>query len=212
MFLEPKQYEHIVEILNGKIQPKQLLIELQDWARKRLEIEIYEFVCDYAITGKLRLKIILWDTDEYRKMFLSSGFDVNKQKLIAEKFAELAKTHNVYKEYWDSKDIFVCYDTIADEIKKHILENNRAKIMKIKHHDIWKVEIIFESIHIFYQTDEQIKAHENDGLSKKIGEKCWNIIKKEDVFHAFNKGINCVFTSRQTLNEKYKGSMFYYTR
>ena len=212
MFLEPKQYEHILDILKDKIQPEPLLIELQNWASKELGIEIYEFVCDYAITGLLRLTIILWDRDEYKKMFHSGNLDAKKQKKIAVKFAELARAHNLYREYWDSKDIFVCYDTVADEIKKHILENNRTKITEIKHPDIWKIEIIFEGIHVFYQNDEQIKMHENDGLSNKIEEMCSGIVKKEDIFHAFGKGVKCVFTSRQTLNEKYHGSMFYYTR
>lgn len=42
--------------------------------------------------------------------------------------------------------------------------------------------------------------------------KCSYIVKKYDDFNVFPQGANCVFTSRQTLNEKYGGSMFYYTR
>lgn len=212
MFLEPKQYEHVIEILSGKIKPEPLLAQLQEWARRTMEIEVYDFSCDYSKSGFLRLQIILWDREEYREMHCSGNYDPKKQKMFAVKFAELAKAHNVHKEYWNADDIFVSYDTIADEIQKRILQNSKVKIMEIKHPDIWKMENIFEGIHVFYQTDQQIEDHEKDGLSNRIEQMCSEIVKRDDPFGVFEQGIKCVFTSKQTLDEKYAGSMFYYTR
>lgn len=67
-------------------------------------------------------------------------------------------------------------------------------------------------VHVFYQTDQQIKDHETDGLSNRIEQICSEIVKRDDAFGVFEQGIKCVFTSKQTLDEKYAGSMFYYTR
>lgn len=212
MFLEPKQYEHVIEILSSKIKPEPLLAQLQEWARKELEAEVYDYVCDYAVSGFLRLKIILWDREKCREMHDSGNYDPKKQRKFAVKFAELARNHNVHREYWKADDIFVCYDTIADEIQKRILRNSKAKIMEIKHPDIWSIELIFEGVHVFYQTDQQIKDHEADGLSNRIEQMCSKIVKQDDPFGAYAQGIKCVFTSKQTLDEKYAGSMFYYTR
>lgn len=172
MFLEPNQYEHVIQILSGKIKPEPILVQLQEWARKEMATEVYDFVCDYAVSGCLRLQIILWDRKEYKEMHDSGNLDHQKQKKFAVKFAELAKVHKVHKEYWNADDIFVCYDTIADEIEKRILQNNKAKIMEIRHPHIWKIEIIFEGFHVFYQTDKQIEEHEKDGLSNRIEQMC----------------------------------------
>ncbi len=45
-----------------------------------------------------------------------------------------------------------------------------------------------------------------------IRRKCTDIVKKYDVHNAFADGAQCVFSSRQTVDEKYQGSMFYYYR
>ena len=66
MFLEPQQYEHVIQILSGKIKPDPILVALQEWARKEMATEVYDFVCDYAVSGFLRLQIILWDRKDYR--------------------------------------------------------------------------------------------------------------------------------------------------
>ena len=59
------------------------------------------------------------------------NLDKTKQRKVAEKFAELARTYQVHQEYWNAEDFFVCYETIRDEIQKereHIIlasyENN----------------------------------------------------------------------------------------
>lgn len=67
-------------------------------------------------------------------------------------------------------------------------------------------------VHIFYFTDEQIQIHETDGVSNGLCQKCTDIVKVHDKYGVFSKGVSCVFTSKQTLDEKYAGSMFNYTR
>lgn len=54
----------------------------------------------------------------------------------------------VNKPYQNSGDIFVCYDIIEDEIKKHTLRIVASKIERIKRYDIWKIEIIFRGKHV----------------------------------------------------------------
>ena len=43
--------------------------------------------------------------------------------------------------------------------------NVRDKIYALQKGDIWKITIIFESVHIFYNTDEEIEKHEKDGFN-----------------------------------------------
>lgn len=97
-----------------------------------------------------------------------------------------------------------------DEIKKRVLEQVQLKIKAIHRMDIWKIEIFFESVHIFFETDEQVTCHQKDGVCETINNKIADIVRKYDQFGAFKDGIQCIFTSRQTLKEKYAGNMYYY--
>lgn len=213
MFLEEAEYQYIINLMSGKEKPYPLLAELKEWYVETFQMEMYDYICDYTITGLNRLKIVLWNHEEEKKMHKKdANLDPKKQDKIRNKFAELARKYQLHKEYWDADDIFVCYDTICDEIQKRILYICQPKIERIKHRDIWKIEIIFSGIHIFYETDEQIISNQANGVSKKIHDKCTEIVKKYEEFNVFPNGVNCTFTSHQTLDEKYAGSMFYYTR
>ena len=136
--------------------------------------------------------------------------DKNKQQKVAEKFAELARMYQVNREYWEAGNIFVCYETIRDEMQKDILKRVGAGIRSIQHPNLWKIEIFFESIHIFYETDEQIMRNRENGTSDDIIRRCTQLVKMYDVHNVFPDGANCTFSSHQTINEKFHGNMFYY--
>ncbi len=63
---------------------------------------------------------------------------------------------------------------------------------------------------IFYETDAQIEEHENDGKSELLRLQIQHILGRNDRYHVFTHGVRCEFTSKQTLDEKYQGNMFYY--
>lgn len=210
MFMTEKEFNKTVDLLSGRVEPGSLLAGLKVWAREDLQVEVYNYFCDHTSNGLLRLRLVLWDNAVERKMCDGPNLDKKKQALIAEKFSQLARLHNVHSEYWDAKDIFVCYETIRDEIQKDILDRAGAGIRNIQHPDIWKIEIFFEGIHIFYETDEQVLRNRENGVSDEIKRQCTQFVKMYDVHNAFPDGANCTFTSHQTLDEKYQGNMFYY--
>lgn len=212
MFMTEKEFNETVDLLSGRVEPGSLLAGIKVWAREALEVEVYNYFCDRTSNGLLRLRLVLWDFTVERKMHEGPNLDKKKQELAAEKFAELARLHHVHNEYWDAKDIFVCYETIRDEIQKDILKRAGAGIRNILHPDIWKIEIFFEGIHIFYETDEQILRNQENGTSDEIRRQCTQFVKMYDVHNAFPDGANCTFTSHQTLDEKYGGNMFNYYR
>lgn len=212
MFLNDKEYTHVIGLIRKEIQPDPLLIELKIWAEKELQLRVYDYICDYAKSGLKRLRIVLWDHETMRKMYKGANPDSEKQRKFQKIFAELAQKYDVHKEYRNSDSIFVCYETVKDEIQKRVLKLARPEIEKISDPDIWKIEFIFGGIHIFYETDEQVTINAENGKSYAIWKKCTEIAKKYDFCGAFRNGVNCTFTSHQTLDTKYNGSMFYYTR
>lgn len=218
MFLSDGEYVHVIGLLGGTVQKSPLLAELASWAKQELGVDVHAYFCDCAKTGLLRLKIVVWDWREKQKLEYHSGrefgLDPEVQKKFQVKFAALSGKYGVHPKYQNGSSFWVCYETIEDEIQKKILWGERERIwgLALGQRDIWKIEIIFSSVHIFYETDEQIQLHETDGVSDRLRQSCMDIVKVHDRFGVFSKGVSCVFTSKQTLDEKYAGSMFYYTR
>lgn len=218
MFLSDEEYAHVMGLLDGTIRKTPLLDELADWAKQEMGVDVYAYFCDYAKTGLLRLKIVLWDLIEKRKLEYHSenefGYDPEIQKKFQAEFAFLSCQYGVHHAYQNNSDFWVSYETIEDEIQKKILRDERKKILGLAsgQRDIWKIEIIFSGVHFFYKTDEQIQLHETDGMSDRLRQCCMDIVRDHDKFGVFLQGVPCVFTSKQTLDEKYAGSMFNYTR
>ncbi len=217
MFLSDEQYIHVLDLIDKKVMPGPLLSELKAWALNSLQITMYDYICDTTVNGLTRLKIVLWDYEAESAMMDGANLNPEYQKMFAKVFSALARKYDLHPGYHNEKDIFVCYDTIKDEVQKNILKKVRKQIEGLKDNgpwasDVWKIEIIFGGIHIFYETDAQIVQHEKDGISKALRDECTRILQSQDSYNAFEKGALCTFTSKQTLDEKYAGSMFYYTR
>ena len=81
----------------------------------------------------------------------------------------------------------------------------KDSIYALQKDDIWKISIIFESVHIFYETDAQITAHEEDGTSGSLTEMIIEIVKVHDRYQVFKDGVPCVFYLRREACSKRKG-------
>ena len=66
-----------------------------------------------------------------------------------------------------------------------------------------------KKIHVFFETEEQMRDHQEDGTYERIDQKMTAIVRSADKMGVFQDGVKCIFSSRQTLDEKYHGSMFY---
>ena len=149
MFMTEPEYKETLDLLSKSKKPNLLLEELDIWAREFLQAVVYNYFCDTTKNGLLRLRLVLWDFATEREMHDGPNLDKTKQRKVAEKFAELARTYQVHQEYWNAEDIFVCYETIRDEIQKDILKRVGAGIRNIRHPDIWKIEIFLRA-YIFF--------------------------------------------------------------
>lgn len=214
MFLSEQEYQQVIALIDGKELPNEFLKKFKNWFKERFQLELYEFFTDHLDNGTPRLRLIIWDYESYRAMHdqKSGNFDPKKQKIIRQEFALLAKENNSYQEFQDEDKVFVCYETIADEIAQRIFMIADKEIMKIKLPDIGKIDICLNTVNIFYLTDQQLKTHKTDGENEEINKLVTNIVKPYDKYGVFNKGIQCVFTSLQTLKEKYDNNLFYYYR
>ena len=212
MFLTDEQYNEIIAMLDGSIEQSPLLKELEAWFNKEFEILIFGYLCERTINNLTRLKIVIW-SDKFQHIFRekdSVNYDKKIQEKIAIKFSQLAVKYNLHPEYHNYKDIFVCTDTLSDQIASKTMWSVKDRVMSLATGDIWKIYLSGGHVHIFYETDEQIEQHKNDGLNDRIKHQIWDIVKSVDKYNVFYKGVGCTFTSQQTLEEKYSGSMYFY--
>lgn len=212
MLLSEQEYAHAAGILAGRIDREALLREFDGWFGDAFGMKVYDYICGFTNAGRVRLKVVLWDNECRKRMMKGTNPDFRKQERVGQKFSELCRKYRVHPAYYRAEDILVCYDTLQDELRKRILKQESARIKAVKGQDICRVEIIFDSVHIFFGTDAQAECHLCDGVCEAVNRQISGIIKEHDSFGVFPEGIQCVFTSLQTLREKYEGNMFYYTR
>lgn len=202
MFLSETEYKQVLDLIDEKEKKTPILEELTSWSKAEFGLEIYNYFCDKTKNGLTRLKIVVWDFECERTIMDGANYDKKAQKGFQNKFSSLARKYNIHPEYHDENNIFVCFDTISDQIICKALWSVRDKIYSLKEGDIWKIEILFQSVHIFYETDVQISIHAMDGKSDALREKISNILKKNDHYNVFLNGVSCVFTSHQIHQKK----------
>lgn len=209
MLLSDQQYQNIINILKGKEKKSEFFCAFEQWFQQTFQIKMYGYICDETHDGRKRLKIVLWNHESQRKMKDGINWDISKQKDILQCFLTLSQKYHLYPDY---DHCIISYDTLEDEIKKRILQKIKPQLDTIHRPYIWKIEVIFDQVHVFFKTDEQIRACQQTGICDEMNQKILDFIKPIDDLNVFDQNFSCVFTSRQTLNEKYNGSLFNYTR
>lgn len=219
MFLSEFEYKKALFYLDHPRLRPSLLKELDCWGREVLETPILNWYCDEVNRGgrsDQRLRLILWDREDQERMMVRSdnfyGYDPALQRTAAQQFSVLAQRHRRHRGYWDPEGFFVVFDTLRDEIQKRVLERARPRLESLAERGIWRIMVSFGAVHIFYETEEQRRRHEVDGGCEAFRQKCGKIVAAYDERRVFEVGPPCIFTSRQTLEEKYEGSLFYYFR
>jgi len=91
----------------------------------------------------------------------------------------------------------------------HVFEEGRIREYLNTISAICKVSFYFGTVHIFYEKDDDIEWYRTSGLSQDIEDQIMRMKSEVDEFHVC-KDAGVVFTSIQTLNEKYGGSMYHY--
>ena len=206
MLLNEQQYQHAFHLL-CRLEPKSLfLLEFEQWFQQTFHLKLYDYFYDQTHDNQSRLKLLLWNHQECQKMKKGIHFDEIKQQKIGKQFVFLCQKHHISTKC----PSIISYDTLEDEIRKRILNQVQKEIQSIHRPYIWKIKIIFDQVHVFYKTDEQCEACQQTGISQEINQKILDIVKPLDSFHVFHDNFSCVFTSQQTLNEKYDGKMFNY--
>ena len=105
MFLTEEQYNRILSLLDKRIASGPLLGELNQWSEEQYHLKVHDYICDQTNNGLTRLKIVVWDYIQQKKLMDGANYDKAIQKAYAEKFAELARKYDMHPEYHKAEDI-----------------------------------------------------------------------------------------------------------
>ncbi len=143
--------------------------------------------------------------------------DEYKQGKVLTKFLELSKKYSFetrIKEneiwidyfYWfliDYKSYIV--ECINKEFSEEIISRYKTNA------GIWKILKNGSGMIVFYQTEEQKALNEQNGVSKRITDEYYSMIKKTDEINLCQKNM-LIFDTKENLDKNYGGSLYTYMR
>ena len=211
MFLESEQLDHVIDLIDGKIQPEPIFVDLQNWSKMHMGIEIFDYFCE-QVNGLTRLKLVVWDIETEMKLKAGIDYDKIKQTMYANAFSRFAIKYGVHEEFHDPEKIFVVADTLKEQIRSRMVKKVDAEIEGLKNinADIHKIFNDYGSFIIIYKTEAQKVFHETDGLNDKISQMIDSIVASIDNYGLYPNGVSLRFLSQELLDKKYGGSIINY--
>jgi len=219
--VDDNTYYETLEILRGDKKLPEIFVGLKEWLYEKYQINAYNFefkeIYPNSPAHKFRLYILLPSSDEYRSMFKGYNFDSEKQKAIADKFYDLANKYNLesIKNY---KDAFVAYNDFSDEMRFDYFKQayrliREPLIEKYQIYSVWTFLNRFSQLTVFYRNEINVKTNEFIGISKQIKDDFYETLHMLDEFNVFTyDNFDVLFTSKENLDNKYEGNLFYYLK
>lgn len=213
MFLTQERLDYVKEAINGQHGSDLLLTELREFMKAEFDVNLYCYFCD----GEGKSRRLLYLLNETDKCFFYEGpwnnRDLKKEAKIKDEFSRLCCKYDKYEAYKDPAAYFAIAEEFESDIRLELMNACKSSIESYLGtvEEVKLTNFSFDNVYIFYELDEHIKIHEEDGLSEDISERIFAILKKNDNYSVC-KEKRVFFDSIQTLNEKYNGSLFNYLR
>ena len=160
---------------------------------------------------------LIVNSKEDKKKLWDGIFHPNEiyQEQIAKEFRRLARKYK-FANKSKLKDLFVTINDYSDEAMTvanwKAIKEARGEI-KNKYSQVWDLLSIFSTTVVFYYFDSQIQENEKNGVSERIKNDYYKILKKYDEFDYYTpENLIINFDSKENLDKNYEGNLFYYTR
>ena len=219
VILDDDVYNETKEIVRGKRKQSLLLLEFSDWFKSKYSVKVLNIQfskLEGPKEDRFKLNVIIENTVDYQKMYVGL-FQTNEeyQGQIALEFGKLALKYS-FADKSQLENLCVIYNDFSDEAKVEANWKAAKEVktqIKSKYLVVWDVISMFSSSVVFYYSDADIEANENNGTSKTITDTYYSILKKHDELGYFSRdNISLKFDSKENLDKNYQGNLFYYTR
>lgn len=209
-------FEETLELKRGHLEENVILMEMGSFMLRNFGIQLRNFYYETLADGREKRLNLIYDGDGDReKVWRKLDQDTQVRCIISDKFIELCQIYEF--PLWNPKDRFyISYYDLQEGIKREIIrcasEELHLAPSIFGQDTIRKVYLEFTEVHIFYETNQDIKEFATNGLSDSIEQYCSQTVKKYDEFQLFQNKQICKFVSNEILNRDFSGNMFYYTR
>ncbi|MEZ4955045.1 MAG: hypothetical protein R2825_15875 [Saprospiraceae bacterium] len=211
----PKEevFQNAKEIKLGLVEPsiefKVLAEKIKaKWNSNLINGDIYNYV---QMSSPIRLRLIF---DSIEDIKLLPKFWIDRQETIGKNFIEILTENksNKYQHFNLSEMMIDYFDFEELVFKECFLKVDFMEInQEFEQENIASIRKYWDYIHVFYQTDEDVKIKETMGVSKKIKDKIQEIAERNDLFGILkNRPLKIIFDSKDNIEKvalynSYKG-------
>ncbi|NOS70128.1 MAG: hypothetical protein HOP33_09385 [Verrucomicrobia bacterium] len=218
LFGEKELYKQTCALKRGELKLPPPLEGLRSRLERRLGIHIVNVVYDKIdigpAKGKPRLNVIA-ETQADLKRIRNNLFDYKPEacEVIFDEFQAAASVAG-----WDShKPHLISDDFSAEAMNQAAFEFfriDRKKVLKLHaSHRVWNITGMSKDIVVFFMDEESKAAATSNGAAEQIKQSCYDAVKTYDEFDYITpENFSLVFDSKENLDKKYQGNLFYYFR
>lgn len=208
------EIDDVIGLIRGQKAADGFLKDFRRYFREEFNLNLLAFFCKEDGDRK-KVELVMWDRPSIESFYISTdayyGLDSIKTESIKKEFSFLCKKYNVHSNYFNVQDYIVVPKSIKEELAKIVLRKAETDIyFYLTAYPAVKKALVFDTtVYIFYETDNDIILYSENELSKTIENNICKMVSNADEFNV-TENVCVVFTSVQTLNEKYHGNVYLY--
>ncbi len=214
MFLTEEDVNKVIRTVRGITPEDAVLTYMKQYFRDKYDICILDYICSTEKFGppgqkSKRVQFITWDMKESRKC--PTAFDMGVRKNVKKVFARVCQDNALHPDFHDPSNFFPVLTDIESDITERLFKTKRNQLDSAlkSYPQVRKLMYSTPCVHVFYETDEDIVKNEENGLSSEIRNRISDILGEVEGFEGRRPGC-AIFTSLQTLREKYDNNTYYY--
>jgi hypothetical protein len=169
------------------------------------------------LSNRPRLQVVFEHEVDRGKFFDGDwNFDAEKQSFVADQFLKLLTDFDDAATDTDNMlVIFTAFEPVArSEANQAVsLRQRKAILEKVNSPMPWALETMFDTVVLFFHTTDQSKTAKGLEIFDKVSELYCATLSQYDEFGYFSRNpIQIRVDSKQNLDLKYDGNLFYYFR
>jgi hypothetical protein len=218
LFGEKELYKQTCALKRGELKLPPALDGLRARLEQRLGIHVVNVVYDKIeigpAKGKPRLNVIV-ETQTDLKRIKNTPFDFKPEacEAILDEFQTTAGVAG-----WDSDKPHLISDDFSNEAMNQavlkFLRKDRKRVTKQYASDrLWDITGMSKDIVVFFMDEAAKVVATSNGVAERIKQSCYGAVKTYDEFNYVTpENFALVLDSKENLDKKYQGNLFYYFR
>lgn len=220
-------YKETKQILKNNKKLNPILRELANWINNKYNVNVinicYEII---EIRGSKtpRLEVVFESVDEVQVFYEERGYNYDPQKrqeIISElrdilSAGQSEALNSQLKIDYDTNNMFVIFSAFApiaqSEANSQIATSDIHLIRdRWRKNGVWEISRSFDSVTVFFFTQEQVLANKSSQLKKRIESEYYELLKEKDEFGYYKKyGFSIMVDSKENFDKNYQSNWYYY--